>query len=500
MESKVSRRLTEAVAPEVCEHIYGPRLDRDFAELFGYLSDVNQAHALMLAKQKLISPSVAKTLAAGLVRMEAEGRDAVKLDPQREDSYFNYEAHLIALIGSDAGGRMHIARSRNDLGAALDRLRARDIVLVCDSALADIQEHALDGALEFRDVVMPGYTHLQPAQPITYGFYLAAVAEAFERDSDRLSDCWRRINLSPLGAGAIAGTTFAIDRDLTASLLGFEGLVENALDAVASRDFGLELLGNLSQIAITWSRVAQDYYVMVSHEFQTIEFPDRVTGTSSIMPQKKNPIVLEHLKGKAGHVLGLYVASSTAIKGTNFTNTIDGNREGMRAVWEAGEEVLRCLDLFDLVISTARPNAKLMSRRVCEDFASATDLADTLVRDHGLAFREAHHVVGAVVRAAMELGLAADGITADMVDDATTAQLGRRLGMSAKSVASSLDPATSIAARSLFGGPAPLAVERSVAVARDRLAARRSRAASWRANLSKARAQLKQEIQSLAAS
>jgi argininosuccinate lyase len=499
MESKVSRRLTEKVAQEVCDHIYAPRLARDFRTVFGHMSDLNQAHVLMLARCGLISRQAAKALAGGLLRMEEEGPDVVELDPQREDAYFNYEAHLIKLIGTDAGGRMHIARSRNDLTAALDRLRARDLLLDAGQALLQVEEHALDGAFRFRDAVMPGYTHLQPAQPVTYGFYLAGVAQAFERDYGRLVDAWARTNISPLGAGALAGTTFAIDRAAVAASLGFEGLVENTLDAVATRDFGLEILGGLSQIALGWSRVAQDYHVLVSHEFQTVEFPDRVTGTSSIMPQKKNPVVLEHLKGKAGHLLGLYVSSATAVKGTHFTNTIDGNREAMRGVWEAGEETLRCLSLFDLIISTGRPNAPLMKRRVTEDFASATDLADVMVRDADLSFREAHHVVGGVVRAAMDAGLAADGITTEMVDDAAREQLGRPLGLDPEIVRRSLDPVASVAARTLPGGPAPEAVARSVELAQARLEENRAALAAKRGRLQIVRETLKRDLRELAA-
>ncbi len=268
---------------------------------------------------------------------------------------------------------------------------------------------------------------------------------------------------------------------------------------MATRDFGLEILNGLSQIAIGWSRVAQDYHVLVSHEFQTVEFPDRVTGTSSIMPQKKNPVVLEHLKGKAGHLLGLYVASATAVKGTHFTNTIDANREGMRGVWEAGEEVLRCLSLFDLIIATGRPNAALMKRRVTEDFASATDLADILVRDADLSFREAHHIVGAVVRAAMDAGLAADGITTQMVDDAARDQLGRAIGLDADLVRRSLDPTASVAGRTLPGGPAPEAVARSVESAQARLEARHAALADKRGRLQKARETLKRDLAELAA-
>lgn len=469
MKSKVSRFLTETVASEVCEHIYAPRLARDFRAVFRYMSDLNQAHVLMLYQCQLISRDAARSLARGLLQMEDEGPDAVDLDPEREDAYFNYEAHLIKLIGTDAGGRMHIARSRNDLTAALDRLRARDLILDVSEALLAVQEHALNRALQYREVVMTGYTHLQPAQPVTYGFYLAGVAQSIERDFGRLHDAWPRTNLSPLGAGALAGTTFPIDRFAVAQSLGFEGIVENTLDAVATRDFGIEILGDLSQIALSWSRFAQDYHVMVSHEFQTIEFPDRVTGTSSIMPQKKNPVVLEHLKGKAGHLLGLYVASSTAVKGTHFTNTIDGNRETMRGVWEAGEETLRGLSLLGLVISTAQPKSELMMRRVPENYTSATDLADLMVRKANLSFREAHHIVGGVVRSAMNAGITADRITSDMIDTVSREQIGRKLGLASDDVKNSLDPSLSVSHRNLPGGPSPSSVKDAVHQSHERM-------------------------------
>lgn len=498
MKSKVSRRLSETIAPEVCENIYGPRLEKEFNAVFAPMTDINQAHVIMLAKQKLLSRETAEVLARALLRMEEEGPGVVNVDPRREDAYFNYEAHLIGLIGTDIGGRMHVARSRNDLGAAIDRIRARGVLLDLVDALNAARRRALEVAARYTDVVMPGYTHLQPAQPVTYGFYLAGIAAALERDGQRLAAAFERTNLSPLGAAAFAGTTFPIDRDETSRLLGFSGLIENTLDAVASRDFGLELMAALTQLAVTWSRIAQDYFVFVTHEFQTIEFPDSVAGTSSIMPQKKNPVVLEHLKGKAGHVLGLYVSSATAMKATHFTNTNDGNREGMRGLWEAAEETQRCLVLVELVLRTARPNAALMLRRAKEDFATATDLADALVRDADLSFREAHHVVGGVVRAAMDAGLAADGITTAMIDEVAREQLGRPLGLPEDLVRRSLDPQVSVNGRSLPGGPAATAVQASVDQALSRLLEEAAVNRYRRAALTEARQCLKREIAALA--
>lgn len=498
MDSKVGKRLKELPAREVCDIIYAPRLARDFEAVFPYMTDANQAHALMLRTCGLIAPDLASALAAGLVRMEAEGPGAVTLDPLREDPYFNYEAHLINLVGTKAGGRLHIARSRNDLSAALDRLRARDVLLDLLEGVLQARGQALDRAEQHAGVVMPGYTHLQPAQPVTFGWYLLGIAQALERDGQRLDQVYPRLNLNPLGAGALACTTFPIDRMETARLLGFSGVVDHGLDAVASRDFILEMLAALSLLAITWSRLAQDCYVMTSYEFQTLEFPDSVAGTSSIMPQKKNPVVLEYLKGQTGHIMGAFLAAGTAYRATNFTNTVDGNREGVRAFWEAAQLARRCLTLVDLVLRTAQPVAATMLRRARENFATATDLADRLVRDADLSFREAHHIIGGVVRLAMDRGLAAHEITSAMVDEAAQEVVGRALQLPESAVQESLDPIRSVEGRTVRGGPAKSAVLALVAEGRERLAADRHAAEARRKALADARATLKREIAALA--
>lgn len=296
LESKVSRRLKEPTAAEVCDLIYAPRL-AGFADGFGYLGDVNKAHIVMLAECGLIDAPVAVALARGVLEMEQVCPQAVTLDPLREDAYFNYEAHLIEKVGTDVGGRLHIGRSRNDLLATLDRLRGRDVLMDLLDALYNVRQSALDAAAKYTDAIMPGYTHLQPAQPITFGFYLSGVAQALERDCLRLAATLDSMNRSPMGAAAFAGTPFAINRARTAELLGFDGFLENTLDAVGSRDFALESMAQMTLLAVFWSRVAQDFFVWSTHEFALIDFPDSVAGTSSIMPQKKNPVVLEYLKG-----------------------------------------------------------------------------------------------------------------------------------------------------------------------------------------------------------
>ncbi|RRV10283.1 argininosuccinate lyase [Pseudomonas sp. v388] len=488
-ESKVSRRLKETTAPEVNEFIYRPRL-QGFAEGFDILGNINKAHIVMLAEQGLIRDEHATVLAKGVLDMEAAGPGEVTLDPSREDAYFNYEAHLIEQIGTDIGGRLHTGRSRNDILATVDRLRCREVLMDLIDELIKVRQTALNNAEMFAETVMPGYTHLQPAQPITYGYYLSAVEQALERDCKRLTQTLESMNQSPLGAAAFAGTPFAIDRARTAELLGFDGYLDNALDAVGSRDFMIESLSHLSLLAVFWSRVAQDYFVWSTHEFSLIDFPDSVAATSSIMPQKKNPTVLEYLKGRTGHIVGLLMGASITIKGSNFSHTGDANREGTRGFWEAADESLRCLKLLDLVLRTATPNAELAVKRAGEDFSTATGLADLIVREADLSFREAHHVVGGAVRMAMDAGLPAHQIDTAMVDACALEQLGHALHLPADKVRDCLDPTANVQGRSSAGGPSLASLQPSLARAGQRLAAERNANLARRERLSAANLRL----------
>jgi argininosuccinate lyase len=474
MKSQVSERLKEPVTQEVLDLIYQRRLDEDFVANFPMITLINRAHVIMLLHQSILTPETAKALLLACDEMERTGPTGHVPDPRLEDPYFNYEAAVVKIVGADTGGRIHIARSRNDLQATFQRLHCRNAALALSDRLHALIAILLERADQYADVVMPGYTHMQPAQPSTYGFYLLGLAEAFMRDSCRLDEVWPRINLNPLGAAAMTGTGFPIDRNLTASLLGFDGVIEHTQDCVASRDFALELLAICVQMAVTWSRLAQDVFTMVMNEFQTLELPDRVAGTSSIMPQKKNPVIMEHLKGKSAVVLGAYVAAATAMRATSFSNTIDGNRESLVMAWGTFRECCDCLKLTSLMVEAAQPNRARMLTLTEQNFSTATDLADAMVRDCGLSFRDAHHVVGAVVRMAMDRGLTANQITSELVDQAARDVLGRPLGMHAVTVMSSLDPTHAVAAHDTVGGPSPAEVRRRVAVMRHTLAAART--------------------------
>ena len=498
MESKVSGLLTEAVAPEIQDHIYGPRLERMFVPCFPYLTEINQAHVVMLARCGIITPDIARKLATVLLELARAGPEEFDLDPAREDAYFNYEAKVIEKTGADVGGRMHIGRSRNDLQAALDRMRCRDYCLDILAALNEVRHVALERAATQAHVVMPGYTHLQPAQPITFGYYLLGIAGAFERDFGRIAGAYPRMNLNPLGAGALAGTSFPIDRALTAELLGFSGVLEHGQDAVASRDFAIELLMGCAGLALSWSRLAQDLFVMVSHEFRTLSFPDSVFGTSSMMPQKKNPVVLEHLKGSSGHVIGALTGAMTAIKGTNFTNTVDGNTEALRYCYEVLADTRAALSIVKLVLANAACNEERCRALVEENYSTATDLADLLVREAGLSFRQAHHLTGLVVRRGLERGLKSHQIKSGLIREAARELFDRELEIPDTDLEHCLDPHEAVASRTGIGCPAEPEVRRMIEEARRRLGSAVDETNARRDALGMARERLHAESVSLA--
>lgn len=500
MESKVSRRLKQPPAPEVIKYIFGPRTTRPFfVNNFDLLTQINFAHLVMLKKQGILGNEKSCLLAQALIEMQADGPDAVELDPAREEAYFNYEAHLIKKIGHDLGGRLHTARSRNDIGATNDRIRARDFTIKIVNCLAGVIEAALKQAAAYVDCVMPGYTHMQAAQPITYGYYLSGVVDAWLRDYDRLLHTLKTIDECPLGSCALAGTSFPIDRDLTSDLLGFSGPTNSALDGVASRDFAMELSAHLSILMITCSRFVQDVYIWSTPEFGYLSLPDSIAGTSSIMPQKKNPVVLEYLRGKTAHVIGLTSAALTTVKSTHFTHSGDSSRESTRGCWESCEETLKALELLRLLVDQVVPDRSRMSQRASEDFSTVTDLADLLVREADVSFRDAHHIIGAVVRTALDGGLKAIGITPEMIDDAATQELGRSVVLDADAVRECLDPVRNVDNRLSYGGPAPGRVSEQLKRQRTELATKSSKVEITIKRVETARIELQKQIHTLAA-
>ncbi|WP_274426900.1 argininosuccinate lyase [Chelativorans sp. YIM 93263] len=453
MESKVSGFLKEAMAPEIQNNLMAPALERTFPVHLPLITEINMAHVLMLTKKGIIDRNAASKLARAVIDLQAGGPSSFTLNPALEDSYFNYEARLIETVGPDVGGRVHIGRSRNDLKATLDRMRARKVALQVMADLLDLRSALVRQGRTYTSVIAPGYTHLQPAQPITFGYYLLGVAHGIERDYQRIADCYTRINKCPLGAAAIAGTSFPIDRKMTALALGFDGVAYHAQDAIATRDTIIELLSSCTLLSQTIGRMAQDFYVMTTYEFGTLSLPDSVAITSSIMPQKKNMAALEILKGRVAAMTGALVTALSAYKAVPYSHAQDGNMEGMRWTWDAFEEVVAMVPVATLVAERAEPAEERMLELVRGNFSTVTDLADTLVRETEMSFREAHHLVGRVVRIAIAEELKADQITGDLLDRAASETVGRKIGLPEPILKAALDPIKTMEAKTGSGGP-----------------------------------------------
>ncbi len=454
MSSKVSGMLAEELDPILQQAMIAPSLGKRFPAVLAHITEINKAHVLMLAEQGILTSKQARDLARSIIALEQRDPAEFELDPAREDAYFNYEHALIEHVGSDIGGRVHIGRSRNDLNATIDRLRARRIVLALLGRLLDLRRALVAQANRYRHTIMPGYTHMQPAQPLTFGYFLAGVAHAIERDYQRLAESLPRINRCPLGAGAIAGTSFPIDRAFTSRWLGFDGVMPHAQDCVGTRDFLIEMLSSIALAATTWGRMAQDFYIMTTYEFRTLSFPDRIAQTSSMMPQKKNLTALEYLKSGSAAILGAQVTAIASSRGAQSSLVLDACFHAFHWAWDAFEHAERQAAVAAVVVAAAEPNEERMAELVRDNFSTATDLADALVREAGLSFRDAHHLVGAVVRTAMDRGLSAYQIDASHICEAGQRSLGRPVVLAPASLAAAVDPEHVAEARRGTGGPA----------------------------------------------
>ena len=418
----------------------------------------SKAHVRMLAETGIVAAEDAEAIAGGLDRVAAEiaeGRFDFKAE--LEDIHMNVEARLKALIGEPAG-RLHTARSRNDQVATDFRLWLREAIDDLDAGARDLQRALIDKAEAHADTIMPGYTHLQAAQPVTFGHHLLAYAEMVGRDRGRLADCRRRLNESPLGAAALAGTSFPIDRHATAAALGFDRPSENSMDSVASRDFALEFLAAGGILTVHLSRLAEEIVIWMSEPFGFVTLSDAFTTGSSIMPQKKNPDAAELVRAKPGQMLGAFVGLATVLKGLPMTYGKD-MQEDKAPVFEAADTAALALAAMTGMIDDMAPRPEAMRRALTKGFPTATDLADWLVRVLGRPFREAHHVTGELVRRAEETGCDLADLT---LEEMRTVEPGIT-----EDVYSVLTPEASAASRTSFGGTAPEAV---------RAAARRARA------------------------
>lgn len=420
----------------------------------------SRAHCRMLEKQGIVAAADAAAILAGLDTIEGEIRDgSFPFRDAYEDIHMNVEARLAELIG-EPSGRLHTARSRNDQVATDFRLWVRD---ACDGTVAQLQ--ALQRALLARAEqhaadLMPGFTHLQTAQPVTFGHHLMAYVEMFGRDASRFADARKRMNENPLGAAALAGSPFPVDRHMTAAELGFDRPMGNSLDAVSDRDFALESLAAASICAGHLSRLAEEIVIWMTPMFGFASLPDDLTTGSSIMPQKRNPDAAELVRAKTGRILGSFVALSTVMKGLPLAYSKD-MQEDKPPVFEAFDALDLALSAMTAMISVIEPNTEAMRAAAGAGFSTATDLADWLVRELNLPFRKAHHVTGAAVKRAEALGV-----------DLSQLPLAELQSLEAgvtEAVYKVLTPEASCASRQSFGGTAPEQVRARITEWKTRL-------------------------------
>jgi argininosuccinate lyase len=412
------------------------------------------AHATMLAKQNIITASDAEAIKEGLLTILSEIENGTfEYSKALEDIHMNIESRLKEIIGEPAG-RLHTGRSRNDQVATDFKLWTRDQCDAIIEGLTELMKVLIDQADAGADTVMPGFTHLQVAQPVTWGHHMMAYVEMFARDRSRFLDARTRMNESPLGAAALAGTGFPIDRHDTAQALGFSAPSANSLDAVSDRDFALEFLSASSICATHLSRFAEELVIWSSAQFKFVTLSDKFSTGSSIMPQKKNPDAAELIRAKVGRITGSLVGLLMVMKGLPLAYSKD-MQEDKEQVFDASDSLMLALAAMTGMISDMEPNVASLETAAASGFSTATDLADWLVRDLGMPFREAHHITGALVAKAEEKGCDLPDLSlADMqiVNERINADVFNFLGVQ-----------NSVASRQSYGGTAPKQVRKQIA-------------------------------------
>ena len=416
------------------------------------------AHVAMLAEQNIVDAEDATQIINGLDQIAQEFEtDGVTENLDLEDIHMHVEARLSEIVGPVAG-RLHTARSRNDQVATDFRLWVRDAMDMVDRALADLQKALIVRAEEHADTIMPGFTHLQSAQPVSLGHHLMAYYEMIRRDRSRFGDARKRMNESPLGAAALAGTGFPIDREKTASMLGFDGPTGNSLDSVSDRDFALDYLMAATQCSLHLSRLAEEFVIWASQPFGFIRLPDSFSTGSSIMPQKRNPDAAELVRGHCGRIAGAMNALVITMKGLPLAYSKD-MQDDKPPVFEAHDLLGLSIAAMAGMIAEVEFNGRRMRALAETGYSTATDFADWLVREAKLPFREAHHVTGAVVALAEQRGCGLADLTLEQFQ-----AIDRRIDADVFSV---LSVDASVASRSSYGGTAPDQVRIQIAKAKE---------------------------------
>ncbi len=423
---------------------------------------INKAHLIMLREQSLLSEGDAKKIARAIQELDLQALQTSLYTGEFEDLFFQVESQLLKSAG-EVAGNLHLARSRNDMGVTIYRMVLRQKLLQTIAAALHAKEHLLLFAEDHIDTVMIGYTHTQQAQPTTMAHYITAVVDSLSRDIGRLMRAHHNCNHSSMGAAALTTSGFAISRERMAQLLGFAGIVENSYDAIGGADYIGEVAAAVQLAAINLGRVTQDLLLWCTQEFAALKVANPYVQISSIMPQKRNPVSLEHMRSLLSSCAGNAAAVLTMMHNTPFGDIVDTEDDMQPYAWRSLTVLDQIYRLLAAVIGTIEVNKDVLLKRAKGSFATVTELADTLVRTDGLSFRTAHEIVSDVVKQGLDQGLSASEIPLSLVNGAARKLIGRELTLTQAQLAQALDPVAFVAIRSLPGGPSPGEMSRIIA-------------------------------------
>lgn len=444
------------------ESVLEPAFNEAKEHLLQPMMAINKAHLIMLCEQKLIAKEEAVRIAGAIKQLDCEALRSCTYTGEFEDLFFQVESHLLEAAGEIAGN-LHLGRSRNDMGVTIYRMVLRQKLLVTLQAAIHLQEHLLMFAEEHIDTIMIGYTHTQQAQPTTLAHYIMAAVDSLGRDIRRLIEAYRNCNKSSMGAAALTTSGFAVNRRRMMELLGFDDIVENSYDAIGGADYLGEAATAVQLAAINLGRMVQDLLLWCTQEFAVLKVAAPYVQISSIMPQKRNPVSLEHMRSLLSSCVGNANAVLTMMHNTPFGDIVDTEDDMQPYAWRSLAVLAQMYRLLASVIGTMDVNKQVLAERAKASFATVTELADTLVRTDGLSFRTSHHIVSRVVTEAMQKKLAANEIKLDLLNEAALGTIGRRLLISAEQLKQALDPVHFVQIRALPGGPSPKEMSRMIA-------------------------------------
>lgn len=489
--------MTEATFPHptYSRHVLQPAYSDAQAYLFEPMLEAHEAHAVMLAECGVITRANAAAIVHAVASIRADGVTTYAYQAGIEDLFFRIEGRIIELAGADAGGNLQLARSRNDLGHALARMALRGRLVEAGERLLALRGAVTAQAQRHLDTLMPGYTHTQPAQPVTFAHYLAGVLTFLAHDQAKLTSAHTTVNTSPLGAAALTGTGFPIDRRRVAELLSFDGIVLSTQHAIGGGEYLTDVAFAVQALAVDLSRMTHDLLVRATQEANALRIDDSFIQISSIMPQKRNPVVLEHLRARLSRGLGYAQTVVLQCHNIPYGDTQDIEDEILPPLFQALATIEECLELYTAFFVTLTLNVAHLRRQAGEGFMTATELADTLVRTTDLPFRMAHKIVAGMVQAAVQAGIPSSQLTLDRLQASARQVLGRELAFDEAQFEQALDPAHFVAVRTGAGGVAAVATAAVLNTLDDGLEKDRHELAAIRARREAAAAMLRAAIE-----